>query len=333
VARATVAELRAALHLTRRAAEAELDLAIALCVRLPRVLEALEDGIVDVRRVRVLIDGTSHLPQASARAVVDTAIERAGSLTTGQLSAYLRKLCIQHDPDQAQARYEHAISERRVIAQHEPDGTVTISGIGLPADRAAAVMDRLTTTARRLKTRDEERTLDQLRADVFVDMLTGVATNGRGGSIDITVELSTLLGLNDNPAILAGFGPVVADIARKALKTQAKAKLSYTVTDNGAVIDTGTVARKASAATRRAVTRRHTTCIFPGCRTPAANCDLDHRQPHTDGGPTSADNLAPLCRHDHTLRHATGWTHTPNPDHTHTWTTPLHTTYRTRPPP
>jgi hypothetical protein len=296
-------------------------------------LEALEDGVVDVRRARVLIDGTSHLPEASARMVVDTALTRAGSLTTGQLSAYLRNLCIQHDPDEASARYEQAVCERRVIAEQAADGTVTITGIGLPADRAAAIMKRVTTTARTLKTRDEERTLDQIRADVFVDLLSGVATSGRGGSIDIRVELGTLLGLNDDPAVLAGFGPVVADIARKTVKTQAKAKYTYTVTDNGTVIDTGTVSRKASAATRRAVTRRHVTCIFPGCRIPASACDLDHRQPHADGGPATADNLAPLCRHDHTLRHTTGWTHTPNTDGTHTWTTPLHTTYTTRPPP
>jgi hypothetical protein len=333
VARATVAELRAALCLTRRAAEAELDLAIALCVRLPRVLEALEDATVDVRRARVLIDHTSHLPQASARTVADQALVRAGTLTTGQLSAYLRKLCIQHDPDQARARYEHAHSERRVVAEQAADGTVTITGIGLPADRAAAIMHRLTHTARKLKTRDEERTLDQLRADVFVDLLSGAASNGKGGSIDITVDLTTLLGLNDHPATLGGFGPVVADIARKVAKTHTKARYTYTVTDNGSVIDTGTIGRKASAATRRAVTRRHVSCIFPGCRTPATSCDLDHRQPHTDGGPASADNLAPLCRHDHTLRHTTGWTHTPNSDGTHTWTTPLHTTYTTRPPP
>lgn len=141
--------------------------------------------------------------------------------------------------------------------------------------------------------------------------------------------------LNDNPAVLGGYGPVVADIARKVMKTRHRTQWQYTVTDhNGAeIVGAGTTSRRPTASTRRAVTRRDTTCIFPGCRTPATNCDLDHRQPHSDGGPAASENLVPLCRHDHTIRHATGWTHTRNPDGTHTWTSPLGTTYTTQQPP
>ncbi|MEE8375472.1 MAG: HNH endonuclease signature motif containing protein [Acidimicrobiia bacterium] len=36
---------------------------------------------------------------------------------------------------------------------------------------------------------------------------------------------------------------------------------------------------------------------------PATDCDLDHRNAWADGGPTTEDNLAPLCRHDHIVRH------------------------------
>ena len=39
---------------------------------------------------------------------------------------------------------------------------------------------------------------------------------------------------------------------------------------------------------------------------PAADCDLDHRQPWAYGGATTVDNLAPLGRHDHQVRHS-GW--------------------------
>lgn len=137
-----MAELRAALCLTRRAAETELDLAIGLCRRLPAVFAALEQGLIDLRRARVLIDTTSHLHERIAREVCGQVLERAGGMTTGQLAAHLRRVCIETDPDHARLRYEEALDERVVVAEASPDGTVTITASNLPAERAAAVMER-----------------------------------------------------------------------------------------------------------------------------------------------------------------------------------------------
>ncbi len=47
-------------------------------------------------------------------------------------------------------------------------------------------------------------------------------------------------------------------------------------------------------------------CTFPGCRRPATTCDLDHVVPYADGGTTSEDNLHPLCRFHHLLKHHAG---------------------------
>lgn len=56
---------------------------------------------------------------------------------------------------------------------------------------------------------------------------------------------------------------------------------------------------------------------------PAINCDLDHRVAVIDGGPTTACNLAPLCRHHHRAKHEAGWRPVLNTDNTHTWVSPL----------
>jgi hypothetical protein len=56
---------------------------------------------------------------------------------------------------------------------------------------------------------------------------------------------------------------------------------------------------------------------------PATACDLDHRVRYADGGPTEVRNLAPLCRHDHRIRHAARWTHRVLPNGDHEWTTRL----------
>ncbi len=45
-------------------------------------------------------------------------------------------------------------------------------------------------------------------------------------------------------------------------------------------------------------------CVFPHCTRPAESCDLDHIEPHAEGGATCACNLAPLCRGHHRLKTA-----------------------------
>ena len=76
-----------------------------------------------------------------------------------------------------------------------------------------AVSRRINQIARDLKHGDDPRTLDQIRADVFLDLLAGVDLNtaGRRATVDITVDLETLTGLTENPGELAGIGPVIAD--------------------------------------------------------------------------------------------------------------------------
>ena len=74
------------------------------------------------------------------------------------------------------------------------------------------------------------------------------------------------------------------------------------------------------------------TCRFPGCRRTAdsAGTDLDHTVPYP-AGPTSASNLAVLCRRHHRLKHTAGWTVHLHPTGVMTWTTPTGRRYQTEP--
>ncbi|MFI7064174.1 DUF222 domain-containing protein [Kribbella sp. NPDC050124] len=87
-----------------------------------------------------------------------------------------------------------------------------------------------------------------------------------------------------------------------------------------------------TAAVDRYVRLRDRTCQFPGCNRPAEFADVDHRTAFAEGGRTTTDNLHCLCRHHHRLKHQGGWTITPNPDRTTTWTSPTGRAYRTPPP-
>jgi hypothetical protein len=79
------------------------------------------------------------------------------------------------------------------------------------------------------------------------------------------------------------------------------------------------------------VRSRNATCAAPGCGRRAASCDLDHTDPHHQGGRTCECNLAPLCRHHHRCKQAEGWwLEQPEPG-VLVWHTPAGRTYTTTP--
>ncbi len=332
--RATATEIRTGLSLTRRAADGELDLALDLRDRLPQVWDALNRGDIDVPKAKVIVTGTRHLSTAAARDVTDRIIGDAPGLTTGQLRARIAKLCISADPDDAQQRYQTAIEDRRVVLEANPDGTAHLTGYDLPADRAHAIARRINRLAHQLNTRHETRTIDQLRADVFLDLLEGRHTGGRvndRGVVDLQVDLTTLMGLSETAGELNGYGPIVADLARQITEQQHGSQWRWTVTDpdTGQPLHEGITRRRPTTRQRRHVEARDRTCVFPGCRMPARNCDLDHRIPWSEGGPTRRRYLAAVCRHDHGNRHLCGWTYRPLPKGDYLWTSPLGHTYTT----
>ena len=272
---AASAEIGAALRLSRRAADSDLALAIDLKVRLPEVWEALAAGRIDLRRARVIVEGTGHLSVEAAGVVVGRILEPATRLTSGQLRALIGKVCVQADPDDAATRFREAVEGRRVVMDPTVDGTAHLFGLDLPPDRVQAAMRRIADLARSLKTADETRTFDQIRADVFLDLLDGVGHQGRRrrGTVDIQVDLTTLARLADDPGELAGYGPVIADIARQVAENQPQAEWRWTLThpETGLVVDNGTTRRRPTTRQRRHVEARHRSCVFPGCRMPAAD--------------------------------------------------------------
>jgi len=71
---------------------------------------------------------------------------------------------------------------------------------------------------------------------------------------------------------------------------------------------------------REQVMLRDLTCVFPWCSRTRTDCD--HIVPHARGGPTSTDNLAPLCRRHHRLKTHTGWRYTRTAPGRYEWTSP-----------
>jgi len=137
--------------------------------------------------------------------------------------------------------------------------------------------------------------------------------------------------MNDGSADLAGYGPIGADIARQVVDTLGEGVWDWTVLHpgTGTPIADGTTRRRPTASQIRKVRARNRTRVAPGCRTPVVDCDIDHTRPWAETGITDSEDLAALSRHDHRLRHQTGWTYQTLDDGGHLWTSPLGPSYTT----
>jgi hypothetical protein len=331
----TATEISAALSLTRRASGTLTDLAYRLCQRLPQVWNALSEGLIDLARARVLADQTTHLPQELARQVCETALERASTQTTGQLRARLQKLIITIDPASAKDRYEEKLAERRVITEMTDAGTAHLMGLDLSPAEANAAMRRINRIAKALKARGDKRPIDQIRADILLDLLTGRNQENTGSdkaTVDIRADLSTLLGFDDNPGEIPGWGPVIADVLRQIIDGSHDGDWRFGIYEQNQMLGVVPTRRRPTAAQKRYVETRDPECVFPTCRNDSIQCDIDHREPWAQHHRTTVEELEPLCRYHHLQKHG-NWKLTRSRAGNYIWTSPLGHTYFTGPDP
>jgi hypothetical protein len=165
-------EIAAPLTLTNRAAGNLLDFAASLR-RLPLTSAALAAGEIDRVKALIITDELSHLDTAHAAAVERAIVGKAAGQTSGQVRASARRAVIAADPAAARKRKEAAQREARVERWDEPDGTASLAGRDLPPAGVLAADHNVSALARALKAAGGQGTMDQLRAQAFLMLLTG----------------------------------------------------------------------------------------------------------------------------------------------------------------
>ena len=186
------------------------------------------------------------------------------------------------------------------------------------------------------------RTMDQARTDVMCDLLLGAVPSEVIGSglsnvkaqVQVTINATTLAGLDDDPAQLDGVGPIAPDAVRE-LAAENKAWTRLFLDAEGIVTSTDTYTP--TAGMQKFLRARDQHCRFPGCRQPVHRSQIDHTLEYSRGGPTDIHNLAHLCVTHHALKHPDvdekyRWHAVQHPDWTITWTSPLGRTYTDHPP-
>ncbi|MGN7250474.1 DUF222 domain-containing protein [Arthrobacter sp. SAFR-014] len=124
----------------------------------------------------------------------------------------------------------------------------------------------------------------------------------------VTVPVFSLLGLSDEPAMLDGYGPIPASMARRLVADGATSFLRV-LTDprDGAPLEIGRTSYRLTKPMRQWLRLRDAKCTFPNCNNHSLDNDADHLLAWSDGGGTGVANLGQPCPKHHRLKHATAW--------------------------
>ena len=149
-----------------------------------------------------------------------------------------------------------------------------------------------------------------------------VMNHGRPITVNLTIDLPTLLGLSENPGQLSGYGAIPATVARE-LAADGKWRKFITDPTTGNLLDFGRESYLPPQVLRDFLLARDKTCRFPGCRRSGVKGEIDHVIPWEEGGETSPKNLGLLCKRHHQLKTHGGWKLESFEDGSCEWTSPL----------
>ena len=330
-----VAELAASLRISGTAAAHLVAESQMLSRRLPATLEALAAGEVSYRHASVVVDNAYSLPDDALPDFERAILPEARRLNVPRFRERARRLRERHHPESLTVRRRTQFERRSVTVEPARDGMAWL-GIYGPAEKIIAIDDRLDRIAASLRSPDDPRTFAQLKADALCDLLIDGAVPGTGqagicAQVLVAVPVLTLLTCGDEPATLEGYGPIPPDVARELAAEAPSFVRLLTHPETGTVLSVGRDRYTVPADMRRYLRIRDEFCRGVGCGRRAATSDIDHGHEWADGGATAVDNLAHLCRGDHTRKSTLGWKLKHLPAGTLEWTSPFGRTYRTEP--
>ncbi|MFZ5870795.1 MAG: DUF222 domain-containing protein, partial [Actinomycetota bacterium] len=215
-----VEELMAALRWTAWTASHRLAEAERIAACLPATWSALAAGRIDYARARRIVTAVEVLGEDDAAAVDAAVADVAGQLTTGQLAERLAVEVAAVDAAAAARRAARARRGRRVGVRPLADGMAELVATG-PAEDVLAVIRGLTAAAGSRPAPGDDRGIDARRFDALRDAGRALlqAHPAPAGTwrphVLVTIAATTLLGADDQPAHLHGYGPIPADAARR----------------------------------------------------------------------------------------------------------------------
>lgn len=333
-------EYACAARLSKGQAAFDIDEALTLTGPLVGLLRPLERGSISQRHARKIAGVLTPLMAAIEDPIADPALVEKYRDSLRYLVGQLKDYAADHTPAETRARglawlirevpevaeisRHRARLERRVehVAEENAMGSFWIYGPIDQTMRAWKALDQAARADEANAAPDDLRTVDHHRLDLALHLLQGALLGARpveetpraripSIQCSLTIDLTTFLGLKDDPAILEGVA-ISAPYARELLAdADFRRVILHPIT--GELLDRSPRTYRPPGDLAAFVRSRDPVCIVPRCARPSYRCDLDHRESynhqHPDrGGATTRAGLSPLCRHHHLLKTHEGFT-------------------------
>ena len=344
VVRAFALHQATVLHLSRPTVMRLLSVGWTLRDDLPATWAVFLDGLCSETNATIAADESAGLTGERLVAFDLAAAQLVQESKPGPLVQQLAALRDRIDPEASLERHARASNRRHVSGRPTRDGQAMLT-IATDAADVAAMHDVLRQAAIRARARDGEcRTVGQLMADIAADLiLHGAAKDApemsdpaypmerlgalrvphrqavRAGILAI-VPAGTATGASNEPATVAGMGPIDADVARHIVQHASHWTRVAVDPIDDTVLGIDSKERFVPAALKRLIHVRAPSCVGDDCGLPAHRADLDHVTRVEHDGRTRHTNLQPLCRPSHRIKDEGGhWIAAPNDDGVMTW--------------
>ena len=171
-------EVAAALRIAPVTAGIRVREAVRLTEELAPAREALEAGVIDRGKLRVLAEHTQVLPDELVGPVLEQVLPQAAVRSTGELREIAGRAVIAADPAGAQDRHRRAAARRELTLSAGTDAMATLKAF-LPADGAVKIFqvsDLIATGTAGVP--GDDRGVGARRVDAWVDLADQLLTDG-----------------------------------------------------------------------------------------------------------------------------------------------------------
>ena len=318
-----------------------LGFANALVHEMPHTLAALEAGVLSEWRATLIVRESAclsveHRRELDAELCAD--LSRLVGWGNNRVEAEAKKIALRLDAAAVVERAARAAGDRCVTIRPAPD-TMSYVTVLLPVAQGVAVY---AACKRAADTTFDGRSRGQVMADTVYERVTGrSAATPVPVALNLVMADSTLVGDDDEPAWLDGYGPVPAGFARTLTgdavadkDIKATLRRLYRHPRSGQLVAMESRSRIFPKGLAAFIGLRDQRCRTPYCDAPIRH--RDHATPVRAGGETSACNGLGDCAACNYAKDAPGWTVTTSEDngaHVAQFSTPTGATYQSTAPP
>jgi hypothetical protein len=289
-----------------------LGFARALVHEMPHTLAALEAGALSEWRATLIVRESACLSIADRRTLdAELCADQAAleGLGDARIAADAKAIAYRLDPHAVVDRAVRAESEATVTSRPAPDNMAYVTAL-LPMAQGVSVYAALRRSA---DTSRDGRSRGKVMADTLVERVTGRSAEiPTPIAVNLVIADETLLGGDNTPARVPGYGPIPAALALRLVegavadeRSKATLRRLYRHPKSGALVAMESRSRLFPKGLAKFIAIRDDTCRTPYCDAPIRH--TDHADPRIRGGPTNAVNGRGSCEACNYAKQAPGW--------------------------